>query len=117
MVAKLVEDLVHLEGGEDRLDQHRRLEPAVLETEPALGEAEDVVPEPRLEVRLQLGEVEVAAVPRVVAQRVEPEVEERSRDGRAVDLEVALDEVPTARTDEQDRHPVVQPVLLLARVE
>ena len=90
MVAQLVEDLVHLEGGEDGLDQDGRLDRPVRDAEPRLGPGEDVVPEPRLEVRLQLREVEVPPVPRVVAEEVEPEVEERAGDRLAVDLEVAL---------------------------
>ena len=64
VLAQLVEDLVHLEGGEDRLDQDGRLDRPVLDAEALLRPGEDVVPEPRLEVRLELREVEVAPVAR-----------------------------------------------------
>ena len=59
MLAQLVEDLVHLERREDRLDQHRRPDRAARQPERVLGEREDVVPEPRLEVALHLRQVEV----------------------------------------------------------
>ena len=114
MLAQLVEDLVHLEGGEDRLDQDRRLDRPARDTEPVLREAEDVVPEARLEVRLELRQVEVAPVAAVVAEEVEAEVEERPGDRLAVDLEVALDEMPAARADEEHCHLVREPVLLVA---
>ena len=87
------------------------------DAEPVLRPDEDVVPEPRLEVRLELREVEVAAVAAVVAEEVEPEVEQRARHRRAVDLEVALLEVPAARADEQHGDLVAELVPLLARVE
>jgi hypothetical protein len=61
MLAKLVEDLVHLERGEDRLDQDRSLDGASWYAELVLGQLEDVVPEPRLGVALQLRQVEVRA--------------------------------------------------------
>ncbi len=55
VIAQLVQDLVHLERRGDRLDQHRRPHRAVRDAEPLLGEGEDVVPQPRLEVALGLG--------------------------------------------------------------
>ena len=78
---------------------------------------EDVVPEPRLEVRLELRQVEEAAAAVVVAEEVEAEVEQAGRDRRPVDLEVPLLEVPAARAHEQRRDLVVQRVLLLAGIE
>src|SRR3546814_6809884 len=45
MIAQFVQDLVHLESGEDRLDQHRRLDGAALDAELVLGMVEDIVPE------------------------------------------------------------------------
>jgi hypothetical protein len=53
----------------------------------------------------------------VVAEEVEAEVEQRCGRGGAVDLEVALLEMPAARTHEQPRDLVVQLVVLLARVQ
>src|SRR5205823_14522889 len=87
-----------------------------------LCSVEDRVPESRLAMRLELRQVEVRPGARraqslVVPKEIEPEVEERAADRLAVDLDVALDEVPAARTDEQGRNLVVQHVDLLARVE
>ena len=50
MLAQLVQDLVHLEGGRDRLDQDGRPDRATRDAEPLLGEHEDLVPETRLVV-------------------------------------------------------------------
>src|SRR5215218_4699800 len=59
VLAKLVQDLMHLERGEYRLDQDRSLDGAPGYAELVLGRLEDVVPEPRLEVALHLRQVEV----------------------------------------------------------
>src|SRR6266705_3442755 len=59
VVAQLVEDFLHLERGRDRLDQHGRPDRPAGEAESGLGDAEDVVPQPRLQVALNLGQVEV----------------------------------------------------------
>ena len=61
VLAQLVEDLVHLERGEDRLDQHGGADRAARDAERVLREHEDVVPEARLEMALQLRQVEVRA--------------------------------------------------------
>ena len=61
VVAQLVQDLVHLERRGQRLDQHGGPDRAAVEPERVLGERERVVPQPRLQVRLQLGQVEERA--------------------------------------------------------
>ena len=81
------------------------------------GMREDVVPQPRLGVALELRQVEVRAGSAVeqaapVMEEVEAEIEQAGRDGLAVDLEVPLDQVPATRPDEQRRHLVVQAVAL-----
>ncbi len=73
----------------------------------------DVVPQPRLEVALQLGQVEVgagAARQQVlgVAEHVEAEVEEAGRDRLAVHQHVLFDQVPAARADQQGGDGVVE---------
>ena len=122
VLAELVEDLLHLEGGEDRLDEDGRLDRAARNSDPILCEAEDVVPQPRLEVALELREVEVR--PRSALEQtlgvpgeIDAEVEEPRGDMLAVDLDVALLQVPAARADEQHGDLVVQRVALLSRLE
>ena len=111
VVAQLVEDLVHLERGGDRLDQHRRPDRAVRDLQGGLGVGEDVVPQPRLEVRLHLRQVEVGAgsasqqLGRVV-EEVEAEVDQAAGDRGPVDHEVGLVEVPAARAGHDHRDPV-----------
>ena len=122
VVAKLVEDLVHLERREHGLDQHGRADRAAVEAELVLGEHEGPAPEPRLAVALELREIEVrpgAAVELLarVVEHAEAEVEQARGDRLAVHLEVALGQMPAARADDQRRDLVVQPVALLPRVE
>ncbi len=61
VVAQLVQDLVHLERGPQRLDQHRDLDRLLRNLQRVLRVVEDRVPQPRLEVRLHLRQVEVRA--------------------------------------------------------
>ena len=116
MLAQLVEDLLHLERGGQRLDEHGRLDRPVVEAELALGEGEDLGPQARLEVGLHLGQVEVRPrallqQPLGVAQQVEPGVDEGARHRLAVDAHVLLDQVPAARAHEQGGDVVAQLVL------
>ena len=67
-----------------------------------LGVGEDVVPEPRLQVALHLGQVEVrpaAALEQLrgVVEEVEAEVDQRADRRLAVDRQVPLVQVPAAR--------------------
>src|SRR4029450_13948346 len=84
VVAQLVQDLVHLEGGGDGLDQHRGLDGAPRYTEPVGGQLEGVVPQSRLEVALQLGQVQVDALavlqqPPAAGDPEQPEVDQAAR--------------------------------------
>ncbi len=90
MVPQLPQDLVHLEGGEDGLDQHRSLDRLLRHAERVLRVDEHVVPQPRLEMALHLRQVEVragAARQRFlgVMEEVEAEIEQRARHRLAVD--------------------------------
>jgi hypothetical protein len=117
MLAQLVEDLLHLEAGEYGLDQHRRLDAALWHAQRGLRQHEGVVPEPRLQVRLHLRQVQVDArfllhARLRVVKEVQPEIEQRAGHWRAVDSHVLFFQVPAARTHQQRGDPVVQPVLL-----
>ena len=61
VLSELVDDLVHLERGEDGLDERRGADGAARNAESLLGEHEHVVPQARLLVRLHLRKVEVGA--------------------------------------------------------
>ena len=117
MLAQLPEDLVHLEGGGERLDEHGGLDRPARDGEPLLRGHEDVVPQPRLEVGLQLGQVEVgpgAPLPQRlrVVEEVEGEVEEGGGNRLPVVLDVPLRQVQPARPDEEDRGLLAEAVLL-----
>src|ERR1700730_2713637 len=95
MVAQLVKDLLHLEGGEDRLDEHRGANRAAGNQQVVLCEVEDVIPQPCLEMAFQLGQIEVRAAALAqkalrVVKKVKAEVEQAARNRRAVQLHVPL---------------------------
>ena len=122
-VAQLVEDLVDLECGRDRLDQDRDLDRPGRQPERPLGMRDDVRPEPRLEPVLQLGKVEVrpGSAPqelRGVLVQVQAEIHERAGDRLVAVQPVLLGQVPAARPYHQDRGLLVEPVgLALGRRE
>ena len=122
VVAQLVQDLLRLERREDRLDQHGAPHGAGRQVERLLGECEGVRPEPRLQVALELRQVEVrtaAALEQLVrvVEHHETEVEEARGRFLSVDANVALGQVPSARTKDEGRNVVVQAIALLGRVE
>src|SRR5262249_34950115 len=111
MLAQLPEDLVHLEGGENGLDEDGGLDRAAVEPERVLGERERARPEPCLEVALELGQIEVrAASARELApgavKDVEAEIEEARGDRYPTDLHVPFGQVPPAGSYEK-RRPIL----------
>src|SRR5205814_844056 len=83
------------ERGEDRLDQYGAANRSRRHAERLLGERERLRPEPRLEVALELRQVEVRTAPaleqlRGVVVHDEAEAEEAGRDRFGVDLHVPL---------------------------
>lgn len=120
VLAQFVEDLLHLEGGGDRLDEDGGADGAAGDVEEFLGEEEHVVPQARLVPVLQLGQVEVRAVARVdlplgAVEEVQAEVDEGRGQGSAVDLQVLFEEVPAARSDHDGRELLAEAVLLALR--
>ena len=120
MLPQLVEDLVHLERGQDRLDEDGRPDGAPWDAQRFLRLEEDVVPQPGLEVALHLRQVEVGAgavVERDLRARghVQAEVEEASADRLAVDQDVPLGQVPAAGADHQGGDLVPEGVALPLR--
>src|ERR1700757_499241 len=106
VIAKLVKNFVHLEGGEYRFDQHSRADCSLRESELRLSVQEDVIPEPRFEMALNLWQIKVwSAVPchqflRVV-EKEQGKVEQRPRHRLAIDEHMLFGEVPTPRADKQ----------------
>ena len=119
VVAQLVDDLVHLEGGEDGLDQHGAADGASRDGQYVLGQVEDVVPQARLQMGLHLGQVEVGAEATRyqllgVVPEVQAEVEQAAGDGLAVDSEVLFLQVPATRPqDERGQRAVSSQFVLL----
>src|SRR2546422_758613 len=117
VIAELVEDLVHLEREGQHFDEHGRFDRSAIELELVLGPAEDLLPEPRLEVALELGQIEIRTGPTIeqtsrVVERVQAEVDDRAGDRETVGVEMLLDEMPSARADDERRRPLVELVFL-----
>ena len=106
--AQRVQDLVHLEGRRQRLDQHGDLDLPRRQAQRLLDMVEHVVPQRRLLHRLQLGQVKIGSAflrgehVRVV-EREQAEVEQAGRHRHAIDPQVFLVEVPAARANHQHR--------------
>src|SRR6267378_4325825 len=99
VVLQLIENLIHLERGEDRLDQDRRADRTAGDAELVLREGERVVPETRLVVALELGQVEIRSRAlrderRRVVEEEETKIEERGGNRAPVDRHVFLVEMP-----------------------
>src|SRR5215469_2668290 len=99
VLAQLVEDLIHLERRENGLDEHRRFDRAAGYAERILRGDEHLVPQSRLEVTLELRQVEIGAGAApcqrlVVVGEKQREVEQRTGNGVTVDTYVLLRQVP-----------------------
>ena len=119
MVAQLVEDLVHLERRRQRLDQDGRLERSMRHAKLALRVGEDVVPEPGLEMALELGQVEgrrraLRHLGLGAVEDVKAEVEQRAGHRVAVDDHMALGQMPSARPHHQHGGLILERVGLTA---
>ena len=84
-----------------------------------MREHEHVVPQPRLEMRFELGQVEIrpgAARNQFlgVVEEIEPEIEQAAGHRAAVDLDVLLRQVPAARAHQQHRGLLVEAIGLAA---
>jgi hypothetical protein len=121
VLAQLVQDLVHLEGGDDGFDQRGGLDAALWNFQFFLSGDEDLIPQAGLEVRLHLRQVEVRAraareqLLRVM-EEVQREVENSAGDRLAVDGDVLLVQVPAARARDEHSGLVLKAVQLLAGV-
>ena len=93
--------LVHLKGRQDSFDQDCGADRAPRNAQRVLGKVEDVVPEPGLQVRLHLGQVEVGPVAigdelLGVVEEVQAEIQKTRRDGRAIHHEMLVVQMPSS---------------------
>ena len=106
MLSQLPENLLHLEGGGDSLDQDGRSNSSPSHSDGILRHSEDVVPESRLGRVLELGNVEGGSSSSSddlsgVVEEVDSEIEEGSREVLSVDLDVGLVEMQSTRSAER----------------
>mmetsp|Transcript_6592 Transcript_6592/g.17899 ORF Transcript_6592/g.17899 Transcript_6592/m.17899 type:complete len:218 (+) Transcript_6592:658-1311(+) len=117
MFAQLEQNLLHLEGGRDGLQEDSGADGALWDTQIMLGGDEDVVPKPGLNVALELGQVVVwaAAVARQgvgVVEEVQREVYDASRGRLAIHDDMGLIEMPSTRPNEKHGRLLVERVQL-----
>ena len=117
VLTQLAEDLVHLEGRSDRLDQHGGSDRPEGDSELVLRSDEHVVPQAGFEVALELGQIEVRAGPPLhqltgVVEEEHAEVEQGCRDRLAVDEDMAFREMPASRPHHEGCDLIGQAILL-----
>lgn len=105
MLFEFVQELLHLESSRQSLDEARRSDTVLGETQFAGCEVEDIVPKSSLEVVFHLREIEVRAVAsldefRSVVEKVNGKVEKTAGDGLSIDEDVAFVEVPSSWSEE-----------------
>ncbi len=121
VLAELIEELVHLEGGGERFDEGRRADRAPQDPERVLGIQKHRVPQARLFAALHLGQIKIRCralldEPLGVVEEIQAEIEQARRDRLVVQDHVLFLHVPAARPDDEGREPaVVQAVGLAVR--
>src|SRR5690606_26433399 len=121
VVSELIKDLIHLEGGQNRLDQHSSLDCCARDAQALLGVLEDLVPEPGLKMRLYLWQIEIrpSAVPQKlhrVMEEIQAKVKERGGHGLSMPWrrKVFLKKVPASRANKENRSFLSRVVLAFA---
>src|ERR1700694_1502790 len=122
MPAELVENFIHFERREYRLDEHRRLDRSARHAEHVLCSDEDVVPQPRLQVAFELRQIEIRSGPARhkllgIVEEVKGEIEDAAGDHLAVDLDVLFWQMPPAWTNKKRGGLVVELVGLSFRAD
>ena len=103
VLAQLIQNFVHFKGRNDRLNQHGRLDTALGNTDRGLRRHEHIVPKSRLEMTLELGQVEVRPKPTSqqlfsVMKHVQRKIKQAARDALSIDGHMFLIEMPATRT-------------------
>src|SRR5262249_53572362 len=116
VVAQFVQNLVHLESGQDGFNEHVGANGAARDIKGILPEVEDVIPQPRFQVAFQLGQIEIWPAASLdqfdgVMEVEQPEIEEAGGNRFAIDQDVLFFQVPAARPHHERGDLVVQKVL------
>src|SRR5579885_1246855 len=120
VVPQLKQNLVHFKSRRDRFNQYGGANRAAGNADIVLGEIEDVIPKPRFEMALHLGEIKIGSGPVLneggsVVKEIQAKIEQRGRYRLAARERVFLDKVPSARPHQQNRRFFRQPVVLAFR--
>ena len=117
MLPQFVQNLVHLERGQDRFDQHRGTNCPGGNAQVVLRLQKDVVPQPCFEMTFQLGQIEIGPAslvdqPLGIVVEEQAEVEQGCGNEPTVDAEMTLFEVPAAGTHDERRYLLIEAVVL-----
>ena len=112
MMAQFIENFFHLEAGQNRFDQHGGFDCSFRHVQHLLRFEENIVPQPRFEVVLQFGQIQVN--PRLllhpvtgIVEKIERKIEQAARSRLPVHPQVLFRQMPAARTYQQSRDLVV----------
>ena len=122
MLTQLIQNFVHFKGRNDCLDQHGRLDAALGNTHCGLRRHEHLVPKSRLEMALELWQVEVRPEPTSkklfgVVEHVQRKIKQAAGDALTIDGHMLLVQMPAARTHNERRHFFVQVIRLAVLFE
>src|SRR5450759_1343424 len=117
MLPQFIQYLIHLKRCQDRLYKHRCFDRTVWNTQSVFSQRKHIIPESRLQVILQLGQVKVGTSPVLqqrfdVVEEVEAKIEKPSRNLFAVDEHMLLRQMPATRAHKQSSRRLLQRVLL-----
>ena len=122
MLAQLIQNFVHFKGRNDRLDQYGGLDAALRNTDRVLRGDKHLIPEARLEMTLELGQIEVRPKPTNqqlfgVMEHVQRKIEQAARDTLTIHGHMLFIEMPAARTHDERRNFFVQVIRLAVLFE
>src|SRR5260370_19450468 len=117
MVSQLVHDFIHLKGCQDRLDQHRSFNGTLRNPQFLLRQHEYIIPETRLPVIFELGQVKVrtcSLFDQLLSgvKEVQAKIKDATGNRLAINQSMLLYKMPAARAYQQRRDLLVESVLL-----
>src|ERR1700676_4428362 len=120
VLSQLVEDFIHLESSQDRLDEDGGFDRSGLKTERLLRVYKHVIPQARFEVAFELRQIKIRPCSpsqlllRVVPEE-KPEIKQRPGHRLSVYQYMFLREMPAAGTHQHDRYHGIQLIGLAGR--
>ena len=120
MLPQFVQNLLGLERPQNRLDQHGGLDAATRYPQLVLGKHKDVIPQPRLQVAFQFGQIKIGTGPAVhqgprVMEKVQAEIKQTSGQRPPIHPDMLFHQMPTPRPHHQRGNLFSQRIFLAFR--